>query len=59
MSNVEAVIGPMSRWTNVEVDPCPDCVLIKSGEVLSTIKEVIAKKRFFPFFGRLKMSNDV
>ena len=48
-----------SNWSNVEVDPCPECVLIKSGEVLSTVKEVTAKKRFFPFFGRLKMSNDV
>ena len=64
-SNVKALvqcleIGPMSRhWSNVEVDQCPNCVLIKSDEVPSIIYEVIAKNVFSPFCGCLKMSNAV
>ena len=59
-SNVEALvqcrgIGPMSRhWSK-----CPNCVLIKSGESLSIIYEVLAKNVFSSFFGCLKMSNAV
>ena len=40
----------MSRRSNIEVGQCPDCVLIKPGEVLNTIKEVVAKKIDFGVF---------
>ena len=59
-SNVEMAqcrATPMSKWTNVETDQCPHFVLLKSGEVLIIKKEVMVKKQFFPFFGRLNWSN--